>query len=96
MKAELIIQGNFIKFYTPYDRSLVWGMKSSINPDDRRPVFINDKFKYWAVDVKHKDTLINLVDDHLGYVPKVIQQSGVSGLQTKVLEIRYLGGTVGS
>ena len=92
MPTKIIIDGNQIEFHSPYyDKLLIGEFKRQIPSSDRRPVYQNGKFQYWAVASQYKVQLENICKFALGENPTVSTKTTVATVETKIFDIRYIG-----
>ena len=92
--ARIIQTANDLQFYTSsFDRTLTSALKAYIPANERRPVFINNKFSHWVFTPNNLDTIKRLCVTYLGAEPSIQGQLGSiqTKPQTKLLNVRYIG-----
>ena len=93
--ARIVQTSSELQFYMPgYDPSLTNALKGYITANERRPVYINNKFSHSVFTPNHLDTVKRLCVTYLGSEPSI--QGGLIGNQplkpqTKLLNVRYIG-----
>ena len=87
--ARLIpMKDGTIGFESPYDPGLVAALKAAIPYSDRK---WDRGQKLWFVAPQHAATLADLAEQYLGRRPKVPQMQIHRQLETRLLDVRYIG-----
>lgn len=88
--ASVTVDNGTLKFRFPYNPTLLNDMKVAVPASARA---WDGASKTWRIDPTHGQTVANLIAQHTGQVVAVPQVKTTAALETRLLDLRYIGQT---